>query len=93
MWTLVARVAKMEMQQRVNCRIKCLVAHTQSTHTPGPWLAQIKRWGTRLKRGGTTPFLPLPSFPSPCPPPPFNGGPGVQPPEKIFKPQMLVDDF
>jgi hypothetical protein len=47
----------------------------------------------RLKRGGTTPFLPLPSFPSPCPPSPFNGGPGVQPPEKIFKPQMLVDDF
>jgi hypothetical protein len=33
LWTLVARVAKMDMQQRVNCRIECFVAHTQSTHT------------------------------------------------------------
>jgi UDP-N-acetylmuramyl pentapeptide phosphotransferase/UDP-N-acetylglucosamine-1-phosphate transferase len=36
LWTLVATVVKMDMQQRVNCRIKCYsrtYAHTQSTHT------------------------------------------------------------
>jgi hypothetical protein len=31
--TGIARVAKIDMRQRVNFRIKCLVAHTQSTHT------------------------------------------------------------
>jgi hypothetical protein len=32
MWSLVARVVKMDLRQRVNFRIKCLVAHTQSTY-------------------------------------------------------------
>jgi hypothetical protein len=49
-------------------------------------IAQGKRWGTRLKRGGTTPFPSLPFFTfPPLPllpflphvlPPPFNGVPG-----------------
>jgi hypothetical protein len=68
LWTLVARVVKMDMQQWENCRIKCYsrtYAQTQSSHTiravASPKEA-VRHW-IETKGHHSLPSLPMSSLP------------------------------